>query len=209
MTASPSSATVLGGGTTTWLHFIHTDHLGTPKEMTNLSQEIIWRIQSKPFGLGEVDEDVDGDGQRVTLNVRFPGQYFDSETGLHYNYFRDYDPDIGRYLQSDPIGLKGGLNTYAYVGGNPVMWIDSLGLARQYGAQLSGAIGGGLAGFSLSVGWGISVPDDIFRWDCYQIFGSAAINPMLGLGYYAGFGVTANRTETDGPMENFTGQVNA
>ena len=67
----------------------------------------------------------------VAFNLRFPGQYFDQETATHYNYFRDYDPSIGRYVQSDPVGLTGGTNTYLYVDGNPLRTVDSRGLCPE------------------------------------------------------------------------------
>jgi len=110
------------------LYYIHNDHLGTPQTMTNTAGAVVWRATYDPFGAATVDEDVDGDGQKVTLNLRFPGQYFDKETGLLYNYFRTYDPATGRYITSDPIGLEGGLNTYGYVGGNPILRFDLFGL---------------------------------------------------------------------------------
>jgi RHS repeat-associated protein len=69
----------------------------------------------------------------VVNNVRFPGQYFDDETGLHYNWHRFYDPETGRYISADPIGLDGGVNLYAYVSNDPVNWIDPLGLFEYYG----------------------------------------------------------------------------
>ena len=69
-------------------------------------------------------------------NLRFPGQYFDAETGKHYNYFRDYDPRLGRYVQSDPIGLQGGLNTFGYVRGRPLNLFDPLGLVYYTGLEV-------------------------------------------------------------------------
>ncbi len=110
-------------------YFVHSDHLATPYMLTNADQQVVWRIENQtPFGEGQINSDPDGNGERIEFNLRFPGQYFDSETGTNYNYFRDYDPSLGRYVQSDPIGLQGGLNTYAYVLGNPLMYIDPLGL---------------------------------------------------------------------------------
>jgi RHS repeat-associated protein len=110
------------------IKFIHNDHLGTPHAVTDESGQLVWKASYEPFGEAEVNEDVDGDGVAYELNLRFPGQYYDAESGLHYNYFRDYDPSSGRYFESDPAGLKGGLNTYAYVDGNPITKTDPLGL---------------------------------------------------------------------------------
>lgn len=88
----------------------------------------MWRWdQQEPFGTNPADENPSGLGA-FDLPLRLPGQYFDKETNLHYNYFRDYDPSIGRYSQSDPIGLKGGLNTYSYVSARPLWLTDPFGL---------------------------------------------------------------------------------
>ena len=90
----------------------------------------MWRWdQAEPFGNNPSDENPSGLGA-FDLPLRLPGQYFDKETNLHYNYFRDYDPSIGRYGESDPVGLIGGLNTYAYVAGSPLLFSDPLGLFK-------------------------------------------------------------------------------
>ncbi len=110
-------------------YFVHSDHLATPYMLTDNTQQVVWRIENQtPFGEGQINSDPDGNGESIEFNLRFPGQYFDSETGTNYNYFRDYDPSLGRYVQSDPIGLDGGLNTYGYALQNPLRWIDPLGL---------------------------------------------------------------------------------
>jgi RHS repeat-associated protein len=109
------------------IYYIHTDHLGTPRLVSDPSQTVVWRWVSDPFGEASPDQDADGDGTRFVLNLRFPGQYYDAETERHYNYFRDYDPATGRYTQSDPIGIAGGLNTYLYANGNPLTVADPAG----------------------------------------------------------------------------------
>jgi RHS repeat-associated protein len=108
-------------------HYVHTDHLGTPRAVSD-GNTVIWRWESDPFGSTTANEDPDGNSTAFTYNLRFPGQYYDVESALHYNYYRTYDPSTGRYLESDPIGLGGGLNTYGYVGGNPLSAFDPFGL---------------------------------------------------------------------------------
>jgi RHS repeat-associated protein len=109
-------------------YFIYPDHLNTPRVITDTRNRIVWRWDaSDPFGATPPNENPSGRGT-FTFNLRFPGQYFDKETGLHYNYFRNYDPSTGRYIESDPIGLRGGINTYAYVDGYPLAKSDLLGL---------------------------------------------------------------------------------
>ena len=110
---------------------IEPDHLGSPRKVIEPSRGTAlwdWPILGNAFGTAAANDDADGDGNATALNLRFPGQQYDSATGLHYNYFRDYDPSTGRYVESDPIGLKGGVSTFGYVEGNPVRAIDPRGL---------------------------------------------------------------------------------
>jgi type VI secretion system secreted protein VgrG len=107
------------------VYYIQADQIDTPRVVTDQANKVVWRWDgADPFGAGLPDEDPDGDGVRFTMNLRFPGQYFDRETGLHYNYFRDYDPAMGRYLQPEPLGLAGDINLYRYARNNPLSYID-------------------------------------------------------------------------------------
>jgi len=112
------------------ISYLHTDHLNTPRSASDKTGEIVWNWKSDAFGQGKANRDVDGDGNKTVIRLRFPGQYYDRESGLFYNHHRDYDPKLGRYIQSDPIGLNGGINRYAYVGNDPVNYIDRTGLSR-------------------------------------------------------------------------------
>ena len=96
---------------------------------------------ANPLGLGD-----------YALDLRFPGQHYDTETGLNYNYYRDYEPTTGRYIESDPIGLAGDINSYAYVGGSPLNWTDMYGLSKGGRRNL------GTEGFNKN-----SNPDDVAR----------------------------------------------
>jgi RHS repeat-associated protein len=109
--------------------YVHPDHLGTPRLVTRPSDNaILWRWDNtEAFGNSQPNENPSGIGT-FAYNLRFPGQYFDIEMGTHYNYFRDYDASIGRYIESDPIGRYGGLNTFGYVNGGPLRRRDPLGL---------------------------------------------------------------------------------
>ncbi len=108
--------------------YLRTDELATPREARNVTGTVVWSWTSAAFGDTNPAEDPDGNGQRTIVNLRFPGQYADQEAGLHYNGHRSYDPATGRYLESDPIGLMGGANTFAYVFLSPLMLADPLGL---------------------------------------------------------------------------------
>jgi RHS repeat-associated protein len=118
------------------VYFIHVDHLNTPRLIVNNTGTTVWRWdQGEPFGNDVPNNNPSGAGA-FDFPLRFPGQYFDRETNLAYNYYRDLDPNIGRYIQSDPTGLAGGLNTYLYVDNNPLSDTDPEGLQKG-GIQLT------------------------------------------------------------------------
>jgi RHS repeat-associated protein len=110
------------------LYYYGNDRLGTPQILTDSTNTVVWEAVYDPFG----DADINSNSS-VVSNFRFPGQYFDQETGLHYNYHRYYDPGTGRYLRADPIGQTGGLNLYLYDTNNPINLIDILGLRIDMG----------------------------------------------------------------------------
>ena len=107
----------------------YADHLNAPRVLIDKTDAARWRWISEPFGTTQPEQAPAGLSP-ITFNLRFPGQYYDSESGLNYNYFRDYDGTTGRYVQSDPIGLVGGVNTFSYVESTPLNGVDPMGLQR-------------------------------------------------------------------------------
>lgn len=152
---------------------VHTDHLGSPQKITDDTRSIVWDAAFTPFG---EEDSITG---AETANRRFPGQYHDAEAGLSYNYHRTYDPALGQYLQSDPIGLTGGLNTYSYVAGNPLSNVDPEGEALKI------AIG---AGIGAGTDFGIQVWQNGGNLDCvdwHRVGMAAALGaaggPLFGI----------------------------
>jgi RHS repeat-associated protein len=112
------------------LGFYHCDHLGTPQEITDEEGNIAWSAQYKAWGATREVISKAANQAGFKNPLRFQGQYFDHETGLHYNRYRYYDPETGRFISRDPIGYSGGLNLHVYAP-NPVAWVDPFGLDVQ------------------------------------------------------------------------------
>jgi RHS repeat-associated protein len=121
------------------IFYYHNDHLGTPQKITDEAGTVVWSADYRPFG------EVSVTTETVKNNLRFPGQYYDQETGLHYNYHRYYDPRIGRYLMRDPLGKTGGDNDFSYAELDPIDQIDPFGMSSSSGTG-SGSGGGQTSG---------------------------------------------------------------
>lgn len=131
------------------LHAVHSDHLNTPRQLTNANGQVVWQLAYSAFGDEkptlakyrfanlDITPNPGTTGiSEVVFNLRYPGQYFDKESGLHYNYFRTYCPSCGRYTQADPIGWAGGANPFTYVSGNSLTKKDPFGLAEYLGIPI-------------------------------------------------------------------------
>ncbi|UJB18449.1 MULTISPECIES: RHS repeat-associated core domain-containing protein [Lysobacter] len=119
-----------GAGAAQKVRYIESDHLGTPRNVIDPDRNVViwsWDAKGEIFGNSTPNQDPDIDGAGFVFDSRFAGQQFDSASGLVYNYFRDYDPSSGRYIQSDPIGLRGGIGTYPYVASSPLLFNDPTG----------------------------------------------------------------------------------
>jgi RHS repeat-associated protein len=133
-------ATLRPNGATVSIYYIHSDPLNTPRQVTRPGDHTpMWTWNSDPFGTDAANPNPAG-AVTFTYNLRFPGQILDGAAGLHQNHFRDFDPAVGGYVESDRIGLRGGVNTYAYAEGNPVGNYDSKGLASSSLAETIGQI---------------------------------------------------------------------
>jgi RHS repeat-associated protein len=177
------------------IYRIYADHLDTSRRVAtnNEKAEVLWSWESKPFGESKANSDVDGDGEIFTLNLRFPGQYFDGEISTHYNINRDYNPVTGRYIQSDIIGICGGNNTYLYANANSYIYKDPSGELA-----LSTVVGGFTA---FLIAWGYystTITIDLIADGCRDILDTAGCyNLNLNDQHYTAKYLSCQNTEKD------------
>lgn len=137
------------------LYYIQADALGSPRTIVDGQRNVVvwnWPLTGEAFGKDQPNEDVDADGVGFRFDLRFPGQRYDAASGLNYNYFRDYEPKSGRYMESDPIGLLGGANTYAYVENDPATKVDQTGEVVWF------------VPIVISIGVGLAIDYGISKW---------------------------------------------
>ncbi|TAH43833.1 MAG: RHS repeat-associated core domain-containing protein [Gammaproteobacteria bacterium] len=176
------------------ISYLETDHLGTPRlavDSVTHAEQWSWDFFADAFGANDA---IVNDG-KVDLPLRYPGQQYDSESGLHYNYFRDYEPGTGRYMESDPIGLRGGVATFAYGLGNPTKFYDSTGLAvcsncdksktPPFGIWISSELGGNAWGVVSGASAALGATTNILTGEsCFYSIRCG----YVGLGWGAGVG---------------------
>lgn len=208
-------AAIYGSGSATKIYYIVTDIQNTPRRLVDTNGNVAWSWDSTAFGLGSPTGN-------VTFNLRFPGQYFDAATGQFYNHRRFYSPELGRYMEPDPIGLVGGLNPYTYALSNPIMYVDMTGEnpVMLIGAIVGGVIGGGIniAGQLMSISTNQS---NSFSWKALGVatLGGAitgALAPLAttgiaaaGLGSLSGMGQYAAGQYVDNMPITTTGVISS
>ncbi|MFI3158437.1 MAG: RHS repeat-associated core domain-containing protein, partial [Methylococcaceae bacterium] len=199
-------------GATPDIYYIHADHLGTPRKITRpIDNKVMWTWESEAFGNSLPNQNPSGLGDFV-FNLRFPGQYYDTETGLHYNMARYYNPRIGEFDQSDPIGLVGGINTYAYVYNNPLRYTDPYGLWA-IGDPLSQGVVNASAGFGDGVSFGTTAlireamgANNVVDFSSVTYWGSFATGVAVNyVGYESGGEFAFGRNFRFAPWGNRTG----
>jgi RHS repeat-associated protein len=183
---------VEGQSPSTRLKYVEADQLGTPRAIIDPTRQLaIWRWDENSEGFGNTapNTDPDADGTNVVFDLRFAGQRYDAASGLHYNMMRDFEPATGRYTQSDPIGLLGGISTYEYVGGNPLSFVDPKGLAWDDGeVEIMDFIAGPHVAFNQMLGYSPYLPqgfmDFTFGFLDHASFGlSKLIRNAMGNGH--------------------------
>ena len=170
------------------LHYFHNDTTGNPILVTDVDNMAVWEGIYEPFGNAAVDSQ-----STVENKLRFQGQYFDEETGFHYNMHRYYDPRTGLYITPDPIGLAGGINLYVYVSNNPINRIDPFGL-WSWSSFGSGALNGGaylIGGVVVGAAVVATLPVSVAT----AVVTGAAVAGSAALGWYTGQAITGERIE--------------